>query len=206
MNKNELNILKILAVIAAIGTITYLALKNYWIGKENKYQKGKIDDLERKNIEILQSSLIDRKKIPDEIQKHLKELSEDIKENYPDIAKELNSALNIYSSGEKEKSIGTIYICIENLLKAKYEDDIEFKKWNKTEKNNDYENPSKDGLIEFAHKNEIISEVEFKLASELRKLRNKTFHEAGFKLETLFGKGYLMMSLGITIKLSKSLA
>jgi hypothetical protein len=199
MEKNKFPYLEVLATLIIIGTITYLAIKNYQKGK-------KIDSLEKENLEFYKKFLVDRNKIPDDIEKQLNNLAERYRDKFPKIYKELKTALKVYSNGENEKSIGSISICIENLLEMKYKSNQRFRNWIKTVKEKNHKNATQEDLIEFAHEEEILDDKEFGFATHIRKVINKTFHEAGYKLKERFGKAYLYIGIEITMKLAKSLA
>ncbi len=196
--KKETAIVLGLVATAVIGTITYLVI-------DNKKKNLRLDKLEEDNLKLLQSNLIDRTNISDEVCSQIKELIVRYQNEFPDIAKELETALKVYSTVNSEKSIGSISICIENLLEMKFKSNREFKTWIKTEKNKNPKSATQEDYVEFAHKENIFSKEEFEFTSLIRKVRNKTFHKAGYELTERFGEAYMLLGIGITFRLGDSL-
>jgi len=184
--------------IAAAVAIVYLLDK---VSKQGKI----ISELELKSLNQLKDSIEDEKSesnsVSIRVDKQIRNLIEHFKNRHPSISDELETALNIYESNEKEKAVGSINICIENLISSRLKKSDQFKNWLKNKVHDNKRNPVYIDYLEFSYEENVLDNEEYEFANNIRKVRNKAYHNAGFKRVDYYNEANILVGLNLIYKL-----
>jgi hypothetical protein len=198
MSSTFSKVITIGGALILVGVVTSLVVKVI-------KQQEEIEDLELKNLKLIKDSLIKGKEVTPEVDKQLKGLIKYYQKKYPSISIELKTALRIYEANEKEKALGSINICIENLLTEKYGQNKNFSKWFHDKIQDGNKGVSPLDYLDYSLHEKFISKEEYEYVKNIRLTRNKSYHIAGYKRDSNYNEANLLVGCNIIFKIGESI-
>lgn len=175
-----------------------------WIFISNEEKQKRMNEIIRKlksenhklkiaYLDLLQKYLSDVDNLPSEVLTELNNLKDSIDQLDSDTHLELNETIKLVTEGKESKAIRELAKIVENKLKEKVAQDVEFKK-----------KPMLNNLLIYAKEKGLINTRQYENCDLLRSIRNQESHELAVQVDRCHFGIAVLTGIEILYSISKN--